>query len=313
MSWIIVAASAYFLGAFAVLADKFLLGSKRIATPQTYAFYVGLFGIGAVVLAPLGFFFVSMRLYVPSGNQIMLSLVAGFFYMVAMTLFFVAIKKAEASRVTPVVFSVVPLVTYFISLLLKSEQLNAMQLSGVMLLIVGGLLISFDLPLKIGKKKFFIGFYLACLSGFFFALAYILFKIIYNEQLFFNGFIWTRGGMFIGALGLLLVPHWRKAIFSSLAKMKKPAKENVHTGGIFISNKLMGGTSSIMLNYAISLGSATLVNSMISLQYVFVLGLLALVSRKYPEVFEEKLLFWDWMQKFGAIAIIAIGMFFVLK
>ena len=36
MSWIFVAVSAYFLGAFAVLMDKFLLGSKRISSPQVY-------------------------------------------------------------------------------------------------------------------------------------------------------------------------------------------------------------------------------------------------------------------------------------
>lgn len=342
MSWILITASAYFLGAFAVLMDKFLLGSKRIASPQTYAFYVGLFGIGALIFAPLGFFYASMRLYIPSSSQIALSLVSGFFYMVAIAMLYEAIKKAEASRVTPVVFSVVPLATYLISLFLKNEQLSMLQLGGVLLLIIGGLLISFDLPLKIGphtfrvikkvvkfefvnsiicsaegvgvnKKKFFAGFYVACLAGLFFAIAYILFKFVYAQQAFFNGFIWTRFGMFVGALGLLLVPAWRKAIFKSLSKAKKPAKENVHTGGIFIANKIMGGTSSIMLNFALSLGSVTLINSMVSLQYVFVLGLLAAVSKKFPQIFEEKLLFWDWMQKIGAIVVIAIGMVFVSR
>jgi drug/metabolite transporter (DMT)-like permease len=293
--------------------DKFLLGSKRIASPQTYAFYVGLFGIGALVLAPLGFFFTSMRLYVPSVFQIELSLVSGFFYMVAIAFLYNAIKKAEASRVTPVVFSVVPLATYFISIFLKNEQLSLIQLGGGLLLIIGGLLISFDLPLRLGKKKFFAGFYIACLSGIFFAIAYTIFTLVYAEQLFFNGFIWTRFGMFIGALGLLLVPKWRKAIFKSIARVKKPAKENLHTGGLFIANKITGGASSIMLNFALSLGSVTLINSMVSLQYVFVLLLVAIVAKHHPEVFDEKLLFWDWMQKFGAILIIAIGMVLILK
>ena len=308
MSWILVTISAYFLGAFAVLLDKFLLGSKRIASSQTYAFYVGLFGIGALVLAPLGFFYASMRLSVPASGQIALSLISGIIYMGAIALLYEAIKKAQASRVTPVVFSVVPLATYLISFFLKSETLSSIQLGGAALLVVGGLLISFDLPLKLGKQKFFAGFDSASFSGLFFAVAYILFKFVYAQQLFFNGFIWTRLGMFVGALGLLLVPKWRKAIFESLLKVKKPAKENVHTGGIFITNKIMGGSSSIMLNYALSLGSATLVNSMISLQYVFVLGLIAVVAKKYPQIFGEKLFFWDWAQKIAAILIIAGGM-----
>lgn len=313
MNWIAITISAYLFGALAVLADKFLLGSKRIACSQTYAFYVGLFGIGALIFAPLGFFFPQLRLSVPGGNQIMLSLISGFFYMVAIAFLYEAIKRAEASRVTPVVFSVVPIATFIISMFLNLEKLNSTQFVGMAFLVFGGLLISFDLPLRLGKKKFFAGFYLACCSGLFFAIAYVMFKFVYNEQLFFNGFIWTRFGMFVGALSLLLVPKWRKAIFGSLSHAKKPKKQHLHTGGIFIGNKIMGGASSIMLNYAISVGSATLVNSMVSLQYVFVLALLAIFSRKYPKIFEEKLLFWDWMQKFGAILIIALGMVLISK
>lgn len=61
------------------------------------------------------------------------------------------------------------------------------------------------------------------------------------------------------------------------------------------------------------MGSVTLVNSMVSLQYVFVLILVAIAAKKHPKVFEEKLLFWDWAQKVAAILIIAIGMFLISK
>jgi hypothetical protein len=44
-----------------------------------------------------------------------------------------------------------------------------------------------------------------------------------------------------------------------------------------------------------------------------VLILVAIAARKRPEVFAEKLLFWDWAQKIGAIAIIAIGMVLISK
>ena len=224
MSWIFVAVSAYFLGAFAVLMDKFLLGSKRISSPQVYTFYVGIFGLGAFLFAPFGF-------DVPSGWQIVVALVGGAVYVGGIFALNLSINKAEASRVTPVVFSVVPIASYLISYFWGHENLSLAQLGGVSLLILGGLLISFDLPLKIkpqtlrlmrkiklsfvenvvfvaddgGKSsnKFFDGFYAACASGILLAVSYVIFKVVYAEQEFFSGFIWTRLGGFLAALSLL--------------------------------------------------------------------------------------------------------------
>lgn len=304
MQWILVTVGAYFLGAVAVLLDKFLLGSKRISSPQVYTFFVGVFGLGALLFLPFGF-------SIPSGNQIALSLFSGALFVVGIGLLYDAISKAEASRVTPVVFSVVPLASYLFSLAVGSEMLSAMQALGVCFLVFGGLLISFDLPLKLGKKKFFLGFEVAFFSGIFLAAAYVLFKFVYLEQSFLSGFIWTRLGAFLATLFLLVVPKWRRAIFASFTQVKKSPKKSASTGGIFIGNKIIGGTSSIMLNYAISLGSVTLTNALVSLQYVFVLVLAAILVKRYPVIFSEKLEFWDWVQKAGAIIIIAIGMFLI--
>jgi drug/metabolite transporter (DMT)-like permease len=306
MSWISITISAYFLGAFAVLLDKFLLGSKRISSPQIYTFYAGIFGLGAFLFAPFGF-------SVPSVWQITISLVSGAVYVGGLLALNISISKAEASRVTPVVFSVVPIATYLISFGINDEKLTAAQLFGVALLIFGGLLISFDLPLKVNKRKFFAGFYTSCLAGLLLAIAYVMFKQVYIQQSFLNGFMWTRLGGFVGALFLLIVPVWRKGIFGSFRHAKKPSREHVSTGGIFVGNKMLGGLSSILLNKAFQLGSVTLVNSMVSLQYVFVLILVAIAAKKHPKVFAEKLLFWDWAQKVGAIAIVAVGMVLISR
>lgn len=304
MSWITITISAYFLGAFAVILDKFLISSKRFSSAQVYTFYIGLMGLGALMFAPFGF-------VVPSYGQIILSLVSGIIYMAGIFALYEAISKAEASRVTPVVFSVVPLVTYLISFA-SGDRISTLQVTGATLLILGGLLISFDLPLKLNKRKFFAGFYLSCLSGFLLAISYVMFKLVYEQQTFLNGFMWTRIGAFVGALLMFLVPAWRKAIFSSFHAGRKNRRKHAGTGAIFVGNKIMGGVSSIMLNKAFQIGSVTLVNSMVSLQYVFVLVFAAAISRKRLEVFEEKLEFWDWIQKIAAIFVIAIGMYLII-
>ena len=303
--WLLIVIGAYFFGAVANVGDKFLLGSKRISSAPVYAFYVAVFGLGAFLLAPFG-------LSLPNGNIMVLCLISGLLFTIGITFLYFAIERAEASRVVPVFGALIPLTSLVLADFLGTEKLTAMQTAGTILLIFGGLLISFDLPLKLGKKKFFSGFYHACAAGFIVAVSYLMFKYIAgNGESFVNWYVWTRFGGLFGIIGLLLVPSWRKDIFNSFLSIKKDKKHAAKTGGIFIGNKIAGGVSTLMLNYAIQIGSVTLINALVSLQYVFVLIMVAVLSKTRARIFQEKLLFWDWAQKIAAIAIIAIGMFLI--
>jgi drug/metabolite transporter (DMT)-like permease len=144
-------------------------------------------------------------------------------------------------------------------------------------------------------------------------LAYFIFKFVYNEQAFFSGFIWTRIGCFVAVMAYFLIPKWRKEILKSLREFRKPKRKEYQTGGLFVGNKMLGGISSILLNVAIAMGSVTLVNSLVSSQYVFVLALAYFAHRKFPFVFGEKLRFWDWVQKMAAIVLIGVGVVFIFK
>lgn len=300
MTWIIVTIIAYLFGAGANILDKFLLGSKRFSSAPVYAFYIGIFGLTSFIFAPLG-------LSVPVFSSLMLCFFAGILFLVGIMMLYFAIEKAEASRVVPVVGAVLPIVTFLIAYFWQAESFTLGQIFGMSMLILGGLLISFDLPLKLGKKKFFAGFYWAIGAGIFLAVTYLIFKEISLSENFATWYIWTRVGSTIGAIGLLMMPAWRADIISSFHSAKKNKKHAYTTGYLFIANKIMGGASTFLFNFAITLGSVTMINSLVSLQYVFVLILAWLLSKKYHRVFQEKLYFWDWAQKIGAIFIIAIG------
>ncbi len=304
MLWIVLTISAYLFGALANILDKFLLGSKRFSSAPVYAFYVGFFSLWAIFFAPFG-------LQVPNFSGLALCFGSGIVFLLGILLLYFAIGKAQASRVVPVVGAVLPLATFLISLSMQSEKLNLLQLFGILFLILGGLLISFDLPLKLGKKKFFSGFYFAIGAGILLAIAYVAFKNLSQSENFVTWYVWTRIGGFLGALSLLLVPAWRKDILKSFHAHRKNKKQAVSTGVIFVGNKIVGGLSALFLNYAITLGSVTLTNALVSVQYVFVLILAWLVSKKYHQIFEEKLFFWDWVQKIIAIGVIAVGIFFI--
>lgn len=300
MTWVIVASIGYFLGAVANILDKFLLSSNKISSPAVYAFYVNMLGLGALVMLPFGF-------YIPSLYQIVISTISGLLFSLGILALYFAIKRSQAGRVIPVIGAVTPIGTYVFSYFLLGEVLSASQTVGTIMLIFGGLLISFDLPLRINKKKFFAGFYQSVLAGLLLALAYAIFKLVYAEQSFLNGFMWTRIGAFCSMGVLFAVPSWRTAILKSFKHLKRRKRENYHTGTLFVSNKLIGGTSSILFNYAIALGSVTLVNSMTSIQYVFVILLAFLASKRYPDIFQENLSWSDWGQRFAAMVFIAVG------
>ncbi|HOF42237.1 MAG TPA: EamA family transporter [Candidatus Moranbacteria bacterium] len=300
MAWFFIATAGYFFGAIANTLDKFLLGSKRISSAPVYAFYAGLFGLGALLLAPFGF-------TVPDTYIICLCLISGLIFSGGILLLFFAFSKAEASRVAPVSGATIPLVTFILSWVFEMEKLHWLHILGMLLLIFGGLLISFDLPLKLGKKKFFSGFYYAFAAGFFLAVAYVIFKHISSSETFVTWYIWTRFGGFIGACLLFAIPLWRKNILKSFRSAKKDKKQTAITGSIFLGNKIAGGLSTLMINYAIGIGSVTLINALVSLQYVFLLMIVALFSTTHAKIFQEKILFWDWAQKIAAIFIIAAG------
>lgn len=300
MNWIAVAIYAYLLISMEIVLDKFLLSSKKVSHPAIYAFYSGILSLFVIVFMPFGFHWVGLE-------QGVTSLLFGAIFIYGILSLFYAIQKNEASRVMPVVGAIIPITTYFTYDFFWGDKLTPYQLLGVALLIAGGLFISFDLPLKIKSRKFFSGFSYAVLAGILIALALDAFKVLYKEDNFLNVFIWTRFGLAAGALSLLIVPYGRKIILGSFASYKENKKDNQKTGVLFVVNKSLGGIGSIMLNYAIALGSVTIVNALVSIEYVFILLLGLVLSVRYPSIFQEKWSLGHLVQKIAAIAVITVG------
>jgi drug/metabolite transporter (DMT)-like permease len=305
MSYIAIAVIAYFLVALEVILDKFLLTSKRVSHPAIYAFYSGLLTSFVFFMVPFSFH--QMSLY-----YALLSLLTGMIFTYGILSLFFAINKSEASRVMPVVGAVIPIMTFVLSVAFLAERLRNVQLVGVLALILGGLLISFDFPLK-NKKKFFLGFELSIVAGILLGIEVTLFKYLSDYYTFANVFIWTRWGVTLGALSLLIIPSWRKVIMNSFGSFRHSKKEHHQTGGLFILNKILGGAGSILTKKAITLGSATIVSALVSTEYVFILLIGLIMSFQLPKIFQEKETFLDITQKVVSILIISLGVFLISK
>jgi drug/metabolite transporter (DMT)-like permease len=142
----------------------------------------------------------------------------------------------------------------------------------------------------------------AVIAAFLFSLSFIFSKYIFDESNFITGMVWTRLGFFITAMALLLSKQARKHIFNA------PKQAKLKNIALYYGARANGTVAGFLQNYAISLGSVTIVNSMQGVQFVFLLGLTAWFSKYYPNILKEEFSKSLILQKLVAIVFITIGL-----
>lgn len=296
MLWLIVAISAYFILAIVFLVDKYLLVGP-LPNPKVYAFYVGTLGILALILAPfVGFF-------IPEPFQIILSLVAGVFFILALFCLYKALRLFEASRVVPAIGGLTPLFSFGLIYLfsLGKETLSLLESITFLLLILGSILVTAEKEKFITQKSLRI----SALAAFFFAMSFVLTKYVYLAQPFWSGFIWIRIGGFLIAIFFFLSREVKEEIFTKQISFKPK------TATIFLSNQAMGAGALILQNWAIALAPLVfvpIINALQGIQYVFLLILATLLSLIFPRILKEEVSKKILFQKIIAILLIGGGL-----
>jgi len=298
MNWLIVAIIAHFIFALVFIVDKFLL-SKTVLQPRAYAFYVGLLGIFALLLIPFGFALLPL-------GQIIVSFMAGVLFILAILFFYRLIQLGEVSRIIPIVGGAVPVFTLILTYLFLGERLTVYQLVAFFLLVFGGVIMLWPRKDRISplatKSPLTKKLTLAIIAALFFAGSYVLTKFIFIYQPFINGFIWIRLGSFLGAWLLFFWPGSRQIILKTTKTIK------IKSVSLLISNKTLSAIAFILLNYAIFLGSVTLVNSLQGVQYIFLLIIALFLSKKFPQILKEQISREMILQKIMAILFIVLGL-----
>lgn len=299
MNWLFIAISAHFLSTIVFAVDKFLL-SKTVLRPAATAFYVGLLSaVASLILIPFGFYWLPFW-------QIVISFTAGTAFIFAILCFYRLLQTDEVSIIAPIVGGAIPIFTLILTYSFLGERLEINQLFAFCLLVLGGVIMILPRKDKSGLKKnkafLFNRLLIAILTAFLFALSLVLTKFIFTYQPFINGFIWIRLGGILGVCLLFLIPAARRDIFktSKLIKFK--------IGSLFVSNKALSAFAFILLNYAIYLGSVTLVNALQGVQYFFLLIIVLFLSKKFPQIIKERISRKVIFQKTIAILFIAFGL-----
>ena len=294
MHWILIVVIAHALNAVNFVLDKFLL-SKAVKDSFVYTFAIGTLGILVLLLIPFGFEF-------PGWYLLSVNLITGVFFILALQFFFRSLQMNEASRIVPLIGSAIPVFTFILSFVFLSERLGRNEIIAFLFLLIGTYIITADPSVK-GKKKFSIsGLGIAILAAFSFSISFVLNKYIFESQPFFSGFIWIRIGSFLTVL-LMLTKKNRISVKHVFTKTSRKIKS------LFIANQFIGACAFLILSYAISLASVTLVNALQGVQYAILLIMAFIVSVKYPKILSENFTRSILTQKILAILFIGVGLF----
>lgn len=304
MSWIFYAVAGHIMNAIAFIIDKTLLGSA-FKQSATYAILISLLSSVVLVGTPWVTHWPGsgLRLYV---------IAFGALQTLALWAFFQALKTGEASRVVPIVGVLVAIFTFFGSSVTIGESFSTEQYIGFALLVISTGILAWGGEEGKGKMN------MTCLctaivAAALFAISSVSGKFAFEHSSFFGVFVASRFYMFLAGF-LLFFFHTpaRKELFTLVFPQKRK-EESVGTRAVFltIGAQTSGAVGFILVNYAIALGSASLVNAMQAVQY----GLIVLVAwfgGEYLETLldEEKTPLIVTLKSI-AIAFVAVGLFLI--
>lgn len=305
-SYIYVSIVAYALNAVSVLISKVLL-TKTLKHPLSYVFYIS--ATSLVVFLALPYLWIRHTPSPDVGTVILASL-STLTWTVGIYFMFTALRHGLADRVAPVIGTLTPifLLLYYQffdhSLTLNEVWAAIFMTVGLMVLILPYLEEKGTaLDKKIRNKELL----LEILAGFFFAVSYILLKMVYDRTDFLSGLVYSRVILIPLILVILLIPALKKIVFAS----GKEDEINIFSkaGVLFLVGQISGGASQFLISYGISLANPALVNSLQGVQYAFLFIASLILAKKLPKIFPENFGYRRILQNILGIAFIALGLY----
>ncbi|MDD5033001.1 MAG: EamA family transporter [Candidatus Pacebacteria bacterium] len=274
MSWLILAAISYFLAAVVLVFDKFLLSHKS-KDPLVYSFYVSSLSLLVFLLWPFDFSLI------PSKTALV-AFIAGASFFPAIYFLNKAVKEGEADRAAAISGGVSPVLVLILSFFFLEEKLPESWLWALCLLIFGGIILSLGSVRSLGVKAHKAPPFFSFVSAVFFALTFFSTKYVFLSTSFINGFAWTRIGLIVPVIAILLSGRLRAGI------RQNPLSVSKRLFLFFAANKTLSGVAFLLLNYAISLGSVSVINAMQGIQFMFIFFITAAISFFRPGLVGEK-------------------------
>lgn len=257
MIWLLSAVAGHLLNAVAFILDKTLLRSA-FKTSATYATLISLLSGVVLLAAPW------VRAW-PNADVWPSVIGFGGLQVVALWTFFEALRRGEASRVVPLVGVLVALFAFFESAMFLGEHLTWSQIGGFGLLVIATAILAGGGEAR--SRLSSAAIFSAIASAFLFASSSVSGKAAFDRADFLAVFVGSRAITLFGGLVLFaLVREARREIVSIV----RPRNGNGVPRGaapLAVVAQTCGAAGYVLVNYAVSLGSASLVNAMQAVQY----------------------------------------------
>lgn len=302
MAWFWVALAAPALWAAVNHIDKFII--SKYFTGKGVGSLVIFTSISGFIISTFILLFNFQSLSV-SYKSIAIIAVNGALLIAAYIPYLYALEEEEASMVTAL-FQVIPVFGYFFALIFLKERLSFMQIMASLLVVFGAIIISLDVSEKIYIKAK--PLLLMLLSSSMIAMSVTIFKIIAVEENFWGAAFWEYiGGAIFGLLLFAFIKSYRQQLIATVQKNKKVVMS------LNIFSELLNVVAKLLANFASLLAPVALVFVVNGFQpaFAFIYGILLTVF--FPRLVSEKVNCKIIVQKVFSIALIFIGVYFLLK
>lgn len=225
---------------------------------------------------------------------------AGITYTSATYAYFKALEDNDASMIV-IMFQLIPVFSYIISLILFKENLTIPQMVGSVIIILSAVIISFDFKEKNNGKKTK-AMILMALSSLLFAIYYIFFDVALRNSSYNSCIFWYQIAIIFIGLFFISIKSFRNTFFKAV---KTNGKKYF---SLNILNEVIAIIANSLVNWANLLIPIALANVLNGFQGAFVFILGAIGVKLLPKYFKEDLSNEIVIQKISSIVLSVIGL-----
>ncbi|MCD6477880.1 MAG: DMT family transporter [Candidatus Aenigmarchaeota archaeon] len=294
MLWVVFAILATLLGSIINIIDKFVV-TKWVREPIIPLGIMGFVGAFSSILI-----FVIRGVSPLSYLSIIMTLSTGVIYVLGTLFYLKALKLGEVSRIIPL-FYLSPVFTLILAGLFLNEVFSVVKYIGIISIVIGAVLISIK---KFERIKITKAFWLMILASLSYAIYGVLTRYLLNFADYWTIFGYSR----IGGL-LITVPIFALYYSELRYSVSKYGKKVV---GLITTNETINIIAVFLITIAISLGTATLVNSLVSIQPLFVLIFAFAITKIHPQALQEEINKKAMIIKLISIILIVTGAYLIV-
>lgn len=299
MNWFLIALIGPFLWSASNHIDKYLLNKYfkdlGIGVLIIFSSLIGIIILPIILLFQNSVFNLSLF-------QAVMIMIAGIILTFSWLAYLYALQEDEASIVGSL-FQTIPIFLYLLAFLFLRESLNAFQIIGALLIMSGGVAITWDLDKKKFKAKVF---WLMLLASLLIACEAVIFKIFALETDFWTVSFWEYAGtLLVGLSFLIIIPSYRK----KFALLWKNNKSSLISLNIF--NEIINTIGTLSSRYAMLLVPIALVQSVNGFQPLIGILIGIVLTIFFPFIGKENIMRKHLTQKIIAVIIMIIGAYLI--